>query len=201
MVATYTIQLDAAKLDDAKLNRIIKAAGLEPSTAPNPIPDDPERCDDSQSRADLRNALLAAEARYRFDVARRGEGRDLRGRKQIARAARALKGRIASDPSLEFHCFSLEQLARDAERPPPRPFELGSRNLSAFDNLVGDFMKAFEQCFGRKAGAPKNRDGTFGGPFVRFSQRAMTELRIDKLSPRTIANAIERIRHPETARR
>jgi hypothetical protein len=199
MVALYTIKLDPAKLGEAALDRIIKAAGLKPKKAPNPFPDHPEHCDDSQSRTDLRNALLAAEARYRFDVDRRGEGRSLGGRKRIARAARKLKERIASDPSVEFYCLELEQLARAAEKPPPRPVELGSRSLSAFDNLVGDLMKAFEQCFGRKARFRKN--AVDGGRFCRFAQQTIAELQLDEHSPRTIANAIDRVLHPETAQR
>jgi hypothetical protein len=200
MVALYTISLDATRLGEAALDRIIEAGGLKPKKAPNPFPEHPEHCDDSQSRNDLRFALLAAEARYRFDVDRRGEGRNAARRKRIAGGARELAKRIASDPSLEFHRLPLEQLARDSERPPPRPLELGSIDLSAFDNLIGELMRAFEQASGRKATYTKDTiKRSFGGHFIRFAQRTLIELQIDKREPRTIANAVDRIRHsPKT---
>jgi hypothetical protein len=197
----YVVSLDGAKLSDAALDRIVAVAGLEPQKAPNPFPGHPEHCDDSQWRTDLRFALLKAEQRYRFDADRRGAGRDTARRKRIASAVRALKKRIASDPSLEFHCLELEQLARTADKPPPRPLELGSTiGFSAFDNLVGDLMEAFERCSGRKARYTKDTaKNSFGGRFLKFTQQALIELQIEKRESRTIANAIDRVLHsPKT---
>jgi hypothetical protein len=183
----YEIVLDPTELDDDALAWII-GEKLKPLS--------------DQHCEDLRSALLLAAKLYRFDTDRRGEGRQMARRKRIAATARALKDRIASEPDLETHCVSLEQLARAAERPPPRPYELGLRQLSAVDNLVGEFMKAFEQCFGRRATVTKDTaHNKFGGRFIRFSQRALIKLQIGVLEDRTIANAMNRARHPEIAQR
>jgi hypothetical protein len=183
--------IGAATLDDAQLERIIKAAD------PKAVIFDVGAVEIEgtvfevkrlrKEWVDLRDQLLYFEALYREDVNCKAPARPRDRRVRIAKKAKELASLIADDQGLAHHCDALSRLITDAIAPPSDNPELEKRDKrSPFDVMIRNrLMPLAHEYFGRGA-IRYSVDKHIGayGPFVYFAATVLKELKITKSNGR-----------------
>jgi hypothetical protein len=160
----YVIKLDAAKLDDGKLARIIKAANAGRRRG---------------GSNELRYELLRCEAYYWQDVKRRQGGQPKRRMRKI-KAAKGLKKLIGDGEHID-------RLITDVSGPLPdvwpEPLEIGvlRGGRSAFDVLIRRLAVVFMKCFPGQRARRYSTDpitDMIKGNFIDFAEAVLTALEI-----------------------
>jgi hypothetical protein len=194
--------ITAATLDDAQLERIIKAADPkavvfceETRVIDGEAIKEKRLC---EKWIELRNQLFYFEYLYQEDVRQRAAPSEApKKRARIAKKAKELASLVADDPGLAHHCDALSRLITDAIAELRENPELEKRDKrAAIDVMIRDrLMPLVHEYFGQQA-TRVTVDPIIGayGPFIDIVGAVLKELKITKAdgspySPGTIAAA------------
>jgi hypothetical protein len=117
---------------------------------------------------------------------------------KIIAAAKSLKTLIKKDWELRWHVAMLNRLIADAPFPPALKDGLGAGQVSAFDNLIGKWLRStFERHFNIEASYTRDPwTNEVTGAFIDFAAAALTELGVTNLgnpySRSSIASAVSK---------
>jgi hypothetical protein len=169
-----------ARLDRASIGRILAAVG-----------DVPAGLDRDELLSDLEGirSLHKTGVDLRYQPANRAQNTA-----RIIAAAEHLKTLIKEDWELRRHRAKLDRLIADAKKPFPPVLKdgLGGGQVSAFDNLIGTWLRfTFECHFGTEAGYTRDPlTNEVRGAFIDFAAAALAELGITKLGNPYSRNSI-----------
>ena len=175
-----------AHLDQASIDRILAAVRHTPVDL---------------DRGELLSELEGIRSLYKTGVDfRRQPTKRAQNTARIIAAAESLKTLIREDWELRRHGTMLDRLIADASEPFPPALKdkLGAGQVSAFDNLIGKWLRStFERHFNTEASYTRDPvTDEVRGTFIDFAAATLTELGITKLgrpySRSSIATAVSK---------